>query len=169
MSKRGQKPRFKASHELFGWKIVLHSWWWQTESSAVCIVKCTHMPKPCLCDLQTAAMNEFQSRENRQRRSWSILVRDLAYSMWYVINAIIISTVKPSVQIPLAEQQEKQPHLICKNLLQLEGAQRVHISAKLKTGLIAHTHSQTDRQTDRQTDKNENSISASFTPFTWQI
>jgi len=33
----------------------------------------------------------------------------------------------------------------------------------LKTGLSAHRH------TDRQTDKSENSISASFTPFTWQI
>jgi len=34
----------------------------------------------------------------------------------------------------------------------------------LKTGLSAHRH--TDRQTDRQTHKSENSISASFTPFT---
>ena len=49
----------------------------------------------------------------------------------------------------------------------LECAQRVHISAKLKTRLSAHRH--TNRQTDRQTDKSENSISASFTPFTWRI
>ena len=28
---------------------------------------------------------------------------------------------------------------------------------------------QTHTQTDRQTDKSENSISASFTPFTWRI
>jgi len=41
----------------------------------------------------------------------------------------------------------------------------VHISAKFKTGLSAHRHTETDRQTD----KSENSISISFTPFTWQI
>ena len=55
----------------------------------------------------------------------------------------------------------------------LEGAQRVHIFAKLKTGLSAHRHTQshtyTDRQSDRQTDKSENSISASLTSFTWRI
>jgi len=33
----------------------------------------------------------------------------------------------------------------------------------LKTGLSAHRH------TDRQTDTSENSISASFTRFTWRI
>jgi len=33
----------------------------------------------------------------------------------------------------------------------------------LKTGLSAHT------QTHTHTDKSENSISASFTPFTWRI
>ena len=33
-------------------------------------------------------------------------------------------------------------------IARLKGAQRVHISAKLKTGLSAHRH--TDRQTDRQ-------------------
>jgi len=32
----------------------------------------------------------------------------------------------------------------------------------LKTGLSAHTHT-------AETDKSENSISASFTPFTWRI
>ena len=35
----------------------------------------------------------------------------------------------------------------------------------LKAGPSAHRHTHTDRQTD----KSENSISASFTPFTWQI
>jgi len=37
----------------------------------------------------------------------------------------------------------------------------------LKTGLSTHRH--TNRQTDRQTHKSENSISVSFTPFTWRI
>jgi len=44
--------------------------------------------------------------------------------------------------------------------MKLEGAQRVHISAKTE---CAQT------QTDRQTDKSENSISDSFTQFTWRI
>jgi len=41
----------------------------------------------------------------------------------------------------------------------------------LKTGLSAHRHihTHTHRQTDRQTDRSENSISTSFTPFTWRI
>jgi len=41
---------------------------------------------------------------------------------------------------------------------------------KTKSGyayVSAHRH--TDRQTDRQTHRSENSISASFTPFTWRI
>jgi len=40
----------------------------------------------------------------------------------------------------------------------------------LKTGLSAHrVHRRTHTQTDRQTHKSKNSISASFTPFTWRI
>jgi len=42
-------------------------------------------------------------------------------------------------------------------------SESAYIRQVLKTELSAH------RQTDRQTDKSENSISASFTPFTWRI
>jgi len=46
--------------------------------------------------------------------------------------------------------------------LKLEGAQRVHISAKWRLDWV-----RTDTHTHRHT--SENSISASFTPFTWRI
>jgi len=46
------------------------------------------------------------------------------------------------------------------HLFKLEGAQRVHTSVKWRLDWV---------RTDTQTDKSENSISASFTPFTWRI
>jgi len=53
---------------------------------------------------------------------------------------------------------------------ELEGAQRVHMSAKCVVGGTPTVEDWTEcAQTHTQTDKSENSISASFTPFTWRI
>jgi len=62
-----------------------------------------------------------------------------------------------------------QRYIVRTEILSAFHAQVEYISGEqyviplLKTGLIAHRH------TDTQTHKSENSISSSFTPFTWWI